>query len=179
MIKKILLALAAVIVLVLIVAAFQPDDFRVMRSTTISAPASVVFAQVNDFHKWESWSPWEKADPAIRKTFTGAPAGTGAVYSWAGNRNVGEGRCTITESRPDELIRIRLDFIKPFASVCTTEYTFKAEGRGTTVTWSMAGPQHFVSKVMCLFVSMDKMIGSQFELGLANLKTVSETVARN
>jgi uncharacterized protein YndB with AHSA1/START domain len=178
MIAKILLGVGVVIALVLIIAAFQPSDFRVERSTVIAAPAAVVFAQVNDFHRWVAWSPWEKIDPAMKKTFDGAPAGTGAIYSWAGNNQVGEGRCTIIESRPNELIRVRLDFIKPFASVCTADYAFKQDGERTQVTWSMSGPKNFISKLIGLFMSMDKMLGEQFEAGLSNLKTVSEMAAR-
>lgn len=178
MIKKILIGLAALIVVFLLIAAFQPSDFRVVRSASISAPPAVVFAQVNDFHRWPAWSPWEKLDPAIKRTFEGAPAGTGAIYGWAGNSKVGEGRCTITESRPHDLIRIRLDFIKPFASISTTEYTFKQEGTQTTVTWSMAGRKNFICKAMGLVMSMDKMVGEQFEEGLANLKAISEAAAK-
>ena len=107
MVKKILIGLAAVIVVFAVIVAMQPAEFRVMRSATIAAPAPVVFAQVNDFHKWEAWSPWEKLDPNMKKTYEGAPAGTGAIYAWSGNKDVGEGRMTLTESRPNELIRIQ------------------------------------------------------------------------
>lgn len=182
MIKKILLGLLVVIALFLVVAAFQPADYRVVRSASISAPASVVFSQVNDFHQWNAWSPWEKLDPAMKRTFEGPPAGVGAVYGWSGNSQVGEGRSTITESRPNELIKIRLDFVKPFVSTCNIEYTFKPEGGQTGVTWSMDGKHNYVGKVMCLgmslFTSMDKMVGGQFEEGLANLKAVSESAAK-
>lgn len=178
MIKKILLGLAALIAVVLVVAAFQADDFSVQRSAKISAPAAVVFGQVNDLKKWQAWSPWEKLDPAMKRTFEGPQAGTGAAYAWAGNSKVGEGRMTITESRPSELIRLRLDFIKPFASTSDVEFSFKPEGGQTAVTWTMSGKKNYMSKLMCMFMSMDKMVGGDFETGLANLKSVSENPAK-
>lgn len=178
MIKKILLGLAALLVVFLIVVAMQPADFRVARSKTISAAPAVVFAQVNDLHKWEAWNPWGKIDPAMKLTYEGAPAGVGAVYKWVGNSEVGEGRGTITESRPNELVQLRLDFIKPFAGTSTAEFTFKPEGNATVVTWSMSGKNNFIAKAICLFVSMDKMIGGQFEKGLADMKTASEAAAQ-
>jgi uncharacterized protein YndB with AHSA1/START domain len=137
MLRIILAALPITIVVFLIVVALQPSEYRVARSATISAPPAAVFAQVNDFHKWETWNPWGKMDPTMRQTFEGAPSGTGGVYSWSGNKEVGEGRMTITESRPNELIRIRLDFFKPFAATSIAEFTFKPEGNHTAVTWSM------------------------------------------
>jgi hypothetical protein len=174
MFKKILIGLAVIIAVFVAVVAMQPSAFRIERTATISAPAAVAFAQINDFHNWAAWSPWEKLDPAMKKTFEGAPAGTGAIYSWAGNDEVGEGRMTLTESRPNELIRIKLEFIKPFASTNTTEFTFKPEGDQTVVTWNMFGNANFMSKAFGLFVNMDKMIGSDFEKGLAQLKAVAE-----
>jgi uncharacterized protein YndB with AHSA1/START domain len=178
MFKKILLLLAALIVVFLVAAAFQPEDYRVVRSRTIAAPAAIVFAPVNDFHRWTEWSPWEKLDPALQRSYEGPASGVGAVYAWKGNSQVGEGRATITESRPNELIRMRLDFLKPFESSCTAEYLFHEEGKQTTVSWSMAGKKNYVSKAMCMIMSMDKMVGGQFEEGLANLAKVSETTAR-
>jgi len=175
MFKKILIALAAIVVVFLVVVAMQPSEFRIERTANISAPAAAVFAQVNDFHKWEAWSPWEKLDPAMKKSFEGAPAGAGAIYAWVGNSEVGEGRMTITESRPNELIGIKLEFLKPFAATNTTEFTFKAEGDQTAVRWSMFGKNNFMSKAFGLFMNMDKMIGSDFEKGLAGLKTLVES----
>jgi len=175
MFKKILIALAAIIALFLVVVAMQPSDFRIERAATISAPPAAVFAQVNDFHKWEAWSPWEKLDPAMKKNFEGAAAGTGAIYSWIGNSEVGEGRMTITESRPNELIGIKLEFLKPFAATNTTEFVFKPAGDQTAVTWSMFGKNNFMSKAFGLFMNMDKMIGTDFEKGLAQMKVVAET----
>jgi hypothetical protein len=178
MLSKILIGVAAVLAVFAVVVAFQPADFRVARNTTIAAPPPVVFSQVNDLHKWDAWSPWAKLDPAMKQTHAGAPAGTGAVYSWAGNSEVGEGRMTITESRPNELVRIKLEFLKPFSATNTTEFTFKPEGAQTAVTWTMSGEKNFISKAMCMFVSMDKMVGGDFEQGLATLKSVSESIAR-
>jgi polyketide cyclase/dehydrase/lipid transport protein len=177
MLKIILIALAVLVVALVIVIAMQPSEFRVARSTTISASASDVFAQVNDFHKWEAWNPWGKIDPAMKQSYEGAPAGTGAVYTWSGNKQVGEGRMTLTESRPNDLIRIKLEFFRPFAGTNTAEFTFKPEGGQTIVTWSMSGEKNFMAKAIHLFINMDKMIGGQFEQGLAQMKSVAETAA--
>jgi hypothetical protein len=174
----VLLSLAAVVVVFLIVVALRPAQYRVARSTTIDAPPPVVFAQVNDFHKWEAWNPWGKIDPAMKQTYEGAPAGVGAAYSWVGNKEVGEGRMTITESRPHESVKIRLDFHKPFAGTSVADFTFVPQGSGQTlVTWNMTGENNFMGKAMCLFVNMDKMIGGQFEKGLADMKRVAESSA--
>jgi hypothetical protein len=177
MLKKILLVLAALVVLFLVVVALQPAEYRVTRSAVVPAAPAEVFAKVNDFHNWEAWSPWAKLDPAVRNTFQGPPAGTGAIFAWTGNDKVGEGRMTLIESRPDQLVRIKLEFIKPFASVCDTEFTFRPEGQGTSVTWTMAGRNGFVEKAFCLFMNMDKLVGGDFERGLANLKTAVEAKA--
>ena len=179
MLKKTLIALAVIIVVFLIIVATRPADFRVTRSATIAAPPSVVFAQVNDFHKWEAWSPWAKIDPAMKQTYEGPSAGKGAVYSWAGNKEVGEGRMTITESRPSELIVIKLEFFKPFAALNTTEFTFQPEGNQTLVTWVMTGKNNFMAKAMCLFMNMEKMVGGDFEKGLASMKAVAETAPKS
>ena len=128
MLTKVLVAIAVIVVVLVVVVALQPSEFRVARSATISAPPAAVFAQVNDFHRWEAWNPWGKIDPAMKQTYEGAPAGTGAVYAWSGNNEVGEGRMTITESRPSDLIRIKLEFFKPFEGTSTAEFTFKPEG---------------------------------------------------
>lgn len=178
MLVKIFIALAAIVIVFAAVIALQPSEFRVVRSATISAPAADVFAQVNDFHKWEAWSPWAKLDPAAKNSFAGAPAGTGAIFTWAGNNEVGEGRMTITESRPNDLIRITLEFVKPMPGVSYTEFTFKSEGDQTVVTWSISGKNNFVSRAVCMFMNMDKMIGGNFEKGLAQIKTITETAAQ-
>ncbi|HEV8722244.1 MAG TPA: SRPBCC family protein [Candidatus Binatia bacterium] len=178
MLKIILIALAVIIIVFVIIVAMQPSEFRVTRSATISGPRSAVFAQVNDFHKWEAWNPWGKIDPAMKQTYEGAPAGTGAVYTWAGNKEAGEGRMTITESRPNDLIRIKLEFFKPFRATNTAEFTFKPEGNQTVVTWSMTGENNFMAKAFHLFMNMDKMVGGQFEKGLASMKSVAEAAPK-
>lgn len=174
MLKWTLAAVAAVVVIFLVVVALQPSDFRIERSATMRAPAPAAYAQVNDFQNWRAWSPWEKIDPALKRQYEGPKAGTGAVYAWQGNKDVGEGRMTITESRPGELVRIKLEFFKPFAATSTAEFSFKPAGDGTAVTWTMTGQNNFLSKAMCLFVSMDSMVGGMFEQGLAQMKTVVE-----
>jgi uncharacterized protein YndB with AHSA1/START domain len=182
MLKRVLLVLAAIVVVVAVVVAMQPSEYRVARKVIIAAPPSAVFAQVNDFHKWEAWNPWAKIDPAMKQTYEGAPAGVGAVYTWIGNNEVGEGRMTLTESRPNELIRIRLDFLQPFAATSIAEFSFTPEGppeRGpTAVTWSMNGRNNFMAKAIHLLMDMDRMIGDQFEVGLARMKAVAESAAR-
>jgi uncharacterized protein YndB with AHSA1/START domain len=174
MLNLILIALAVIVVVLVVVIAMQPAEFRVVRGTTISGPAPAVFAQVNDFHKWEAWNPWGKIDPVMKHTYEGAPVGTGAVYSWIGNREVGEGSMRIMESRPNDLIRINLEFFKPFAGNSIAEFTFKPEGNQTAVTWSMTGTNNFTAKAIHLFINMDKMIGGQFEKGLAAMKSIVE-----
>jgi polyketide cyclase/dehydrase/lipid transport protein len=178
MLKKFLIAIAAIIVVFVVVVALQPSDFRIVRSATISAPAPAVFAQVNDFHNWEAWSPWAKLDPAAKATFEGPSAGTGAIFKWAGNKEVGEGSMTITESRPSDLIRIKLEFLRPFEATNSAEFTFKPEGNRTAVTWSMEGKNNFIAKAVCLFMNMDKMVGGQFEQGLAQMKAVVEAAPK-
>ena len=178
MLKKILITVAVIIVVLAVIVALQPSEFRVARSATISAPAPAVFAQVNDFHKWEAWNPWGKIDPAMKQSYEGAPAGTGAIYTWAGNNEVGEGRMTITENRPSELIRVKLEFFKPFAATNTAEFAFKPEASQTVVTWSMFGENNFMAKAIHLFINMDKMIGGQFEKGLASMKSIVEALPK-
>ena len=174
MLKWILGGAAAVVAIFLIVVAMQPSDFKVERSATMRAPAPAAFAQVNDFQKWQAWSPWEKVDPALKRQYDGPKAGTGAVYAWQGNNDVGEGRMTITESQPAERVRIKLEFFKPFASTNQAEFSFKPAGDSTTVTWTMTGQNNFLSKAICMFVNMDKMVGGMFEQGLTQMKTVVE-----
>jgi hypothetical protein len=178
MLAKLLVALAVIVVVFVVVVALRPAEFRIARTATIPAPAPVVFGHVNDFHSWEAWSPWAKRDPGMKKTFEGAPAGAGAIYSWAGNNGVGEGRSTIVESRPDELIRIKLEFVRPFAATNTAEFTFQPEGDRTVVTWSLAGRHNFMGKAVGLFMNMDKMVGHDFETGLAQLGSVAAMSAR-
>ena len=172
--RKILLVLAAIVVILVIAIARQPNEFQVTRAAAIAAPPASVFAQVNDFHAWQTWSPWAKLDPAAKNSFEGAKSGKGAIFKWSGNDQIGEGMMTILESRPDELIKIKLDFIRPFASSCTVEFTFQPEGQQTVTTWRMWGSNSLMGKVMCMFMNMDKMVGGDFEKGLASMKQIAE-----
>lgn len=180
MLPTILIGLGVVVVVFLIIVAMQPPEYTVTRATTIAAPPSTVFEQVNDLHNWEVWSPWAKLDPAAKKTYDGSPRGAGASFSWSGNKKIGEGRMTIRDSRPNELIRIDLAFVRPFPSTSTSEFTFAPEGDqtsgtgGTRVMWSMIGKKNFMSKAFCMFVNMDKMLGGDFEKGLASMKAATE-----
>jgi uncharacterized protein YndB with AHSA1/START domain len=174
MIKIILIALAVLIAAVLGLAVTKPDTFRIQRAVTIKAPPEKIFAVINDFHNWTSWSPWEKLDPAMKRTHSGAASGKGAIYEWQGNSKVGEGRMEILDTTAPSKIAIKLDFIKPFEGHNTAEYTLVPQGEMTNVTWAMYGPTPFISKLMQVFISFDKMIGKDFEEGLANLKAVAE-----
>lgn len=178
MLKKILIGLAIVIVVFLIVVAMQPASYSVTRSLTMNAAPDVIFPHVNNLKQWAAWNPWEKLDPNMKLTYEGPEAGVGASYSWAGNSNVGEGRMTITGSKTNESIQLKLEFFKPMAGVSDTEVTFKPQGNQTEVTWSMSGKNNFIAKAMCLFMDMDKMIGGEFEKGLADLKAIAEAPAK-
>ncbi|MBI5799576.1 MAG: SRPBCC family protein [Verrucomicrobia bacterium] len=177
MLTNILLIISALVVVLLVVASMRPDEMRITRSVTIAAPPAAVFAQVNDFHLWDAWSPWAKLDPACKNTFEGPPAGTGAGFRWDGNNKVGAGAMTITESRPGELVLIRLEFHRPFKALNSAEFTFQPEGGKTLVTWTMLGKNNLISKVFGLFVNCEKMVGKDFETGLATLKIVTETAS--
>jgi hypothetical protein len=174
MLTYILIALAAIIVVFVIIVASRPSNFRITRSTTMSAQPPVVFDLVNNFHNWEDWNPWAKMDPACKMTYDGPQAGVGASYSWAGNNKVGAGSGTIIESRPSELIRIKLDFLKPMKATNIAEFTFAPIGNQTVVNWSMSGTGNFMTKAFGLFVDCDKMVGKEFEKGLAMMKSVTE-----
>jgi uncharacterized protein YndB with AHSA1/START domain len=178
--RKVLVALAALIVGLFVLIATRPSTFRVERTTQIAAPRDVVFALVNDFHAWDRWSPWAKIDPNMKLEIGGTPtgAGTGATYHWTGNDKVGEGKMLITESRSPQSVALRLEFIKPMASVSRTDFTFKPEGSGTRVDWVMTGPLDFMGKGMDLFVGMDKMIGPDFEKGLGGMRREAEADAK-
>ena len=178
MLKKIFLVLAALIVVFVIVVALQPAAFRVQRSITIAAPPSTVFPHVNDVHQFQEWSPWAKIDPNTKMTYEGPAAGTGAKFSWAGNNQVGEGAMSVTDSRPNEKIEFKLEFKKPFEATNTADFTFQPEGDKTSVTWGMNGTKNFVMKAFGLFMDCDKMIGPDFEKGLASLKNISEAEAK-
>ena len=179
MLTKILFAIPVILALLVVVILLQPGDFRVTRTAAIPAPGSVIFAQVNDFRRWEGWSPWGKLDPAMKVTYEGAASGEGASYRWSGNRQVGEGRSTIVESVRDERIRMKLEFVRPFAGTNDVEFTFKPDGKQTLVTWSMSGKKNFICKAMGLLMNCEKMCGTQFEQGFASLRAIVETPERD
>jgi len=171
-------ALVVVIAGILIYATTLPDTFRVQRSASIKAPPDKIFALVNDLRGWSAWSPYEKKDPAMKRTFSGAPSGKGAIYEWDGDSNVGKGRMEITDATPPRKIVIKLDFIKPFEGHNTAEFTMEPKGDNTVVTWAMYGACPYVAKVMRVvmspFMNMDDMIGNDFAAGLASLKATVE-----
>jgi uncharacterized protein YndB with AHSA1/START domain len=170
----VVLVLAVVVVAILVLAAMKPNTFRVERSTTIKAPPETIFAFITDFRNWAAWSPWEKIDPALKRTYSGAPSGEGAVYEWQGNKKVGQGRMEIVEALPPAKVTIKLDFLKPFEAHNIAEFRLEPQSDATRFIWSMHGPNIFIGKVMSLFVSMDRMVGRDFERGLANLKAAAE-----
>ena len=174
MLKTLLIAVVVVIAGILVFASTRPDSFSVQRTTTVHAPPDKVFALVNDFHRWGEWSPWEKLDPEMKRTFGGPAAGVGATYAWTGNSKVGEGRMEILNTAPARKLDIKLDFIKPFEGHNIAEFTLTPQGENTQVLWVMHGPAPFISKLMGVFVSMDTMIGKDFEAGLNNMKAVAE-----
>ncbi len=169
---------AAVVLLLvtglLIYAATKPDAFRIERSTTIKAPPEKVFALINDFHQWEAWSPWEKIDPSIKRTYSGPRSGVGAVYEWAGNKDIGQGRMEIIESSALSKVSLKLDFVTPFEAHNFVDFTLSPQGDSTKLTQAMYGPSPYVSKLMTIFFSMEKMVGSKYEEGLADLKKLAE-----
>lgn len=165
-----------IIVLMLAYASTKPNAFQIQRSATMNAPPEKIFALINDFHQWPIWSPWEKIDPNMKRTHSGASTGLGAIYEWEGNKQVGQGRMEITESTPSSKIVIKLDFIKPFESHNTTIFALDEHGASTNVSWTMHGQQPFMFKVMTTyFFSMDKLVGKDFEKGLAQMKTAAES----
>jgi uncharacterized protein YndB with AHSA1/START domain len=169
------IVIALIIAVVLILAATKPDSFRVERSAVVNVPADKVFPLIADFHEWLKWSPWEGRDPALKRTYSGAARGKGAVYAWDGNKNVGSGRMEILDADAPSKIRIKLDFFKPFEGHNTAEFTMQPRGGATNIVWVMTGPAPFMSKLMQVFMNFDRMIGKDFEAGLANLKTVTES----
>lgn len=168
------------VVIVVLLAAFlifvqtRPSDFRIVRSAQMAATPEAIFPHVNTLRSWEAWSPWLSRDPECKKTYEGPPSGVGSVFTWDGNKNIGSGRMTITESRPSQLVRIRLEFIRPFPGTNAVELTCTPDAQGTMVMWAMTGKYIFVSKAMGLFMNMDAMIGRDFEKGLANIKAIVE-----
>lgn len=169
-----LIVVVAIIVIILAIAASRPSDFRIERSIDIAAPAEAIHPYINDFHKWAAWSPWEKLDPNLQRTFSGASSGKGAIYEWRGNGKAGEGRMEITDAPTPRLVKIALDFLKPFKASNTTEFTLVPSGAGTKVAWAMTGTSPFPMKVFGLFMNMDEVVGKDFAKGLVALKAVSE-----
>jgi K+-transporting ATPase KdpF subunit len=174
MLKIISIAVVVILGGFLIYAATRPDTFRVERTATIKAPPERIFPLINDFQRWGAWSPFEKKDPAMKRTLSGAPSGSGAVYEWDGNKEIGQGRMEIVESLPPSRVTLKLDFTRPFKAHNIVDFTLEPRGDSTQVTWAIHGPSPFISKVMGIVFNMDKMIGKDFEAGLAALKTVSE-----
>jgi carbon monoxide dehydrogenase subunit G len=179
MFKMIAILLVGLIVAILVYAATKPDTFRLQRTISVKAPPEKIFPLINDFHNFSAWSPYEKKDPAMKRRYSGAANGKGAVYEWEGDHNVGTGRMEITDTSPPSKVTIKLDFIKPFETHNLVEFTLEGKGDYTDVTWAMHGPMPYISKVMTVFFDMDSMIGKDFEDGLANLKAVAERDARD
>ena len=175
MLKKIVIVVVVMIATVLAYAATKPDTFHVQRATRMKAPPEKVFPLINDLHSHVSWSPWEKMDPAMKKTLSGASNGKGAVYEWPGNSPVGTGRIEITDSVPSSKVTMRLDMFTPFEAHNVVEFTLDAAGDSTQVTWAMHGPQPYMMRVLSVFMDCDKMVGQNFETGLANMKALVET----
>ncbi len=178
MVKKIGIGLLVVVLVLVVIIATRPAHFRVVRSAQINAASSTVFPLIDDFHNWPKWSPWEKLDPGMKKTFSGAPAGTGAQYAWVGNDKAGEGRMTITDSKPEQLVSMKLEFIKPYASTSQATFALSPSGPATKVEWSMEGDNGFVAKAFCMVMDMDKLVGKDFEEGLANLDRLAQKPAQ-
>lgn len=164
----------AALVVVLLIASTRPDTFQVERSTDIKAPPDKIFALINDFQKWRSWSPYEALDPQMKRSYSANPVGKGAVYTWNGNGKAGEGRMEITDAAPGSHVTLKLDFIRPFEGHNMAGFKLRPNASGTKVTWVMDGPSPLIAKVMGLFVDMDHMIGKDFETGLANIKAIAE-----
>jgi uncharacterized protein YndB with AHSA1/START domain len=166
--------LIAAILMILIYAATRPDTFRIERSTSINAPPEKIFPLINDFHQWDAWSPWEKIDPEIKRTYSGTTNGKGTVYEWRGNKDIGQGRMEIIESSPPSRVALKIDFITPFEAHNSVDFTLVTQGDTTMVTQAMYGPSPYISKLMGLFFSMEKMVGQKYEEGLASLKAIAE-----
>lgn len=171
----ILVAVVLVVAIFLIFVATRPADFKITRSLSMHAAPQAVFEQINDFQNWRNWSPWERLDPNLQRTYEGPPAGVGSVYSWQGNKKVGAGRMTILESRPGERVRIKLEFFRPFKATNTAEFSIKTQFNETLVTWDMTGCNHFCAKLFSLVLNIDKLVGKDFEKGLNSMKSVVES----
>ena len=175
MFQTIVIIVAALIAALLIYAASRPASFRIERSTAINAPPDAIFPLINDFHRWSAWSPWEKLDEGLQRSFSGAASGKGAVYAWQGNNKVGQGRMEITDAAPASRITIKLDFLKPLEAHNTAEFTLAPQGGATRLSWAMFGPSPYMARLMGVVFNMDKMLGKSFDEGLANLKTLAES----
>jgi carbon monoxide dehydrogenase subunit G len=171
--KRIAAAVFLLVALLTLVIALRPAEFHISRTRTLAAPPAVVHGHVNDLGRWPAWSPWEKKDPAMKRELSAVTVGPGATYAWAGDSNVGEGRMTITESRAPDHVVLQLEFLKPMAAINTVRFDLAPSGAGTRVTWTMTGYQGFVAKAFTLFMDMDRMVGSDFEQGLAGLDAVT------
>src|SRR5438132_9497003 len=178
MLKTILIAIPRIVVVFVIIVAMQPSNYRLARSIVIAAPQEVVFPHMNELKKWEAWNPWGKADPNMKLTYGGPASGVGANYAWAGNKEVGEGRATITESRPGESVKYKVEFFKPMSGSSEMDFAFKPQGNQTEVTVTVTGEKNFMAKAFCLFMSMDKMIGGKFEKALADMKAIVESTGK-
>jgi uncharacterized protein YndB with AHSA1/START domain len=174
MFKKIAIVIAVLIAGFLIFAATKPDTFRVQRAASIKAPPEKVFAHINDFNRWSAWSPWEKKDPAMKRTFGAVTVGKGATYAWDGNKDVGQGSMEIVESVTPNKVALKLDFVKPFEAHNSVTFTLEPKGDATSVTWAMEGPTPYFAKIIHVFINMDSMVGKDFEAGLAGLKAIAE-----
>ena len=174
MLKVFGIVIVVLIAAVLILAATGPDTFRVQRAASIKAPPERIFSLINDFHRWDAWSPWEKKDPAMKRTFGAATSGKGAVYAWDGNKDVGQGRMEVAESVPPSKVAIKLDFVKPFEAHNRVEFTLEPKGDATNVVWTMQGDTPYFAKIIHVFINMDSMVGKDFEAGLASLKAIAE-----
>ena len=173
MFKLIGLVLVLIIAGVLIYASTKPDTFRMERSTIIKAPPEKISAYLSDFKQWEVWSPWDEKDPAMKRSFSGAASGKGAVYGWEGNNKVGTGSMEVLDVQPQK-VTVKLDFLKPFEAHNTADFILEPQGDSTKVTWAMFGPANLMTKVVHVFMSMDNMVGPDFEAGLAKLKAAAE-----
>lgn len=171
---KLLFVMAALFAVLCAIIAMQPGEFSVTRTATMAAAPAAVFEQVNTLSNWEAWSPWAEKDPNAKITYEGPSSGQGSKFSWNGNADVGAGSMTITESKPSELVRLQLAFVRPMEGKCDVEFAFKPEGDQTAVSWTMSGENNFIAKAVSLVMDCDAMIGSDFEKGLANIKSVVE-----
>ena len=175
MLTTIALIVAVLIMGILIATATRPDTFTIERTGTVNAPPEKVFPFIDDFKRWDAWSPWEKKDPAMQRSFGAITSGKGATYAWSGNKDVGQGSMEITESEPSSRVALKLDFLKPFEAHNAVDFTLTPAASGTDVRWRMQGRNNFIAKIMHMFMNIDKMVGKDFEAGLANLKAAAET----